>query len=325
MNASYLINRLLHALLVVFVVSVIAFLLGHFTGDPVTSVLGVDATTQARAALRLKLGLDDPLFLQYAHYIQQVLGGDFGMSYIAQRPVSQVILERIPATLELALAALLCSLGIGVPLGVVAAVHHKKLWSSALMTTSVIGVSLPTFVTGIFLVLIFSVELGWLPSFGRGEITELGGWGTGLLTASGLKALILPAIALAISQVALVARLVRAEMLEVLRAEYIKFARARGIPDTRVHFYHALRNTMIPIITVSGIQLGYLLAFAVVIEQVFQWPGLGTLFLGALTQTDVPVITAFLMIVACFFVFTNFVVDFLYAFADPRLNVGAKA
>ncbi|MCX8997119.1 ABC transporter permease [Rhizobiaceae bacterium BDR2-2] len=325
MNTSYLIQRFLHAVLVVFVVSIIAFLLGSFTGDPVTSVLGVDATPEARATLRQQLGLDDPLVLQYVHYLGRVFTGDFGMSYIAQRPVIDVILERVPATLELAFVALLVSLGLGIPLGVIAAVHHRKLWSSALMTTSVIGVSLPTFVVGIFLILIFSVTLGWLPSFGRGEVVRIGGWETGLLTVSGLRSLILPAIALAISQVALVARLVRAEMLEVLRTEYIRFARARGIPDQRVNFGHALRNTLIPIITVSGIQLGYLLAFAVVVEQVFQWPGLGTLFLNALTQTDVPVITAFLMVVATFFVLTNLMVDFLYAMADPRLKMGAKA
>ncbi len=325
MNISYLIQRLMHAILVVFVVSVIAFLLGSFTGDPVTSVLGVDATPAARAALRLQLGLDDPLVLQYVQYLRRVFVGDFGMSYIAQRPVLDVLFERIPATFELAATALIFSLGLGIPLGVIAAVHHRKLWSSALMTTSVIGVSLPTFVVGIFLILIFSVTLGWLPSFGRGEVYRVGGWETGLLTASGLRSLILPGIALAISQVALVARLVRAEMLEVLRADYIRFARARGIPDNRVNFKHALRNTLIPIITVSGIQLGYLLAFAVVVEQVFQWPGLGTLFLNSLTQADLPVVTAFLMVVACFFVFTNLVVDFLYALADPRLKMGAKA
>jgi peptide/nickel transport system permease protein len=324
-NSSYLIQRLMHAILVVFVVSVIAFLLGSFTGDPVTSVLGVDATPEARAALRMRLGLDDPLLLQYVRYLGRVFTGDFGMSYIAQRPVIDVILERVPATLELAATALVFSLGIGIPLGVIAAVHHRKMWSSALMTISVVGVSLPTFVVGIFLILIFSVTLGWLPSFGRGETVRLGGWETGLLTPSGLRSLLLPGFALAISQVALVARLVRAEMLEVLRAEYIRFARARGIPDNRVNFKHALRNTLIPIITVSGIQLGYLLAFAVVVEQVFQWPGLGTLFLSALTQTDLPVVTAFLMVVACFFVFTNLVVDFLYALADPRLKMGAKA
>lgn len=325
MNVEFLLRRLGHAFLVVFVVSLVAFAMGDLVGDPVASILGIDAPPEAREALREQLGLDQPFLLRYAEYVWGAVGGDLGMSYQAQRPVSEVLAERLPATAELALAAMGLSLVIGIPLGVVAAIWRDTWWASALMTGSIVGVSLPTFVVGILLIFIFSVHLGWLPSFGRGDTVSVGGWETGLLTVSGLKALIMPAISLAISQVALVARLVRAEMLEVLRADFIRFARARGIADRTVNFVHALRNTLIPIITVTGIQLGYLVAFAVVVEQVFQWPGLGTLFLGALTQSDIPVITAFLVLVAFFFAMTNLVVDLLYALADPRVRLTGKA
>src|SRR5690606_8704591 len=249
---------------------------------------------------------------------------EMGMSYRAQRPVFDVIVERLPATFELAFAGLALSLALGVPLGLVTAIWRDKWWANLLMTTSVVGVSLPTFVVGILLIFFFSVQMGWLPSFGRGQTVMIGGWNTGLLTQSGLLALIMPALSLAVSQMALVGRLVRAEMVEVLRADYIRFARARGIRSAPVNFVHALRNTLIPIITISGIQIGYLVAFAVVVEQVFQWPGIGTLFLSSLTQSDVPVITSVLIFVAFFFAMVNLIVDVLYAFADPRVRLGAK-
>ncbi len=321
MSVIYLLRRLGHALLVIFVVSLVAFQLGNVTGDPVTAILGLDAPESAREALREDLGLDRPWALRYADFVGQALQGDFGMSYKAQRPVADVIAERVPATVELALTALLISLTIGIPLGVVAAIWRETWWAGALITGSIVGVSLPTFVIGILMIFVFSVNLGWLPSFGRGETLSVAGWDTGLLTASGLLALIMPAISLAISQVALVARLVRAEMLDVLRMDYIRFARARGIKDRVVHFHHALRNTLLPIITVSGIQIGYLIAFAVVVEQVFQWPGLGTMFLNALTESDIPVITAFLVLIACVFAAINLIVDLLYTLADPRVRL----
>jgi peptide/nickel transport system permease protein len=322
---AFLIKRLLHALLVVFVVSVLAFLLGDMIGDPVASILGLDATPTARAALRARLHLDDPFWLRYFHYVGRVLSGDLGMSYGAQRPVMALLAERIPATMELAAVALTLSLSVGVPLGVYAAVRRGEALAGALMAISVLGVSLPAFFVGILLIFGFSLGLGWLPSFGRGEVVRLGFWTTGFLTASGLKSLVMPAIALAIGQIALVARLTRAEMLNVLKSDYIRFARARGLKDRSIHFTHALRNTLIPIITVSGIQLGYLLAYAVVVEQVFQWPGMGLLFLQALSQADLPLISAFLMAAALFFVGINLVVDLLYAVADPRLRIATVA
>ena len=318
---AFLLSRLAHAFLVLFVVSIMAFALGSTVGDPVASILGLDATPEDRAALRARLRLDEPFVLRYFYYIGDLLSGRLGNSYGAQRPIADLLAERIPATVELALAALVLSVAVGVPLGVYAAAHREKRFVRFLMTSSVIGVSTPTFILGILLIFAFSLTLGWLPSFGRGEVVKIGFWTTGYLTASGLKSLIMPALSLAMGQIALVARLARAEMMGVLRTDYIRFARARGLSDRAVNFSHALRNTLIPIITVSGIQMGYLVAFAVVVEQVFQWPGMGTLFLQALSQTDVPLISAFLMVAAIFFVSINLVVDLLYAAADPRLRI----
>jgi peptide/nickel transport system permease protein len=318
---AFLLNRALHAVLVLFVISVVAFVLGDVIGDPVASILGMDATPADRLALRQRLHLDDPVLTRYAYYVGRFLQGDLGSSYGFQRPIVDLLAERIPATVELALAALALSLGIGVPLGVLAAAHRRSRIMGALMSFSVIGVSLPSFLVGILLIVVFSLWLGWLPSFGRGETVRLGFWTTGYLTASGLKSLVMPALSLAIGQVALVARLSRAEMLGVLQTDYIRFARARGLSDRAVNFSHALRNTLIPIITVSGIQLGYLVAFAIVVEQVFQWPGMGLLFLQALAQTDLPLISAFLLVAGLFFVTINLVVDLLYAAVDPRLRI----
>jgi peptide/nickel transport system permease protein len=316
----FLARRLAHGALVLFVVSLLAFALSAFVGDPVASILGLNATPDDRAMLRERLHLNDPTVSRYLRFVGNAAQGEFGMSYSAQRPVIDLMLERIPATLELAAVALALSLLIGLPVGIYAAVFRRHWSSGALMMLSVVGMSLPSFVVGILLIFAFSVRLGWLPSFGRGEVVAIGWWTTGLLTVSGLTSLVMPAIALAVSQVALVARLVRAEMLEVLRADYIRFARARGLKPRAINLSHALRNTLIPVITVSGIQLGFLVAFAVVVEAVFQWPGLGLLFLQALGSTDVPVISAFLLLAACFFLAINTVVDLLYLVADPRLR-----
>ncbi len=318
---SILVQRSLHAVLVILVVSVLAFLLTSLVGDPVASILGIQATPEDRAILAERLRLDEPWIVRYLSFLGGAIQGEFGISYSAQRPVGDLLLERIPATMELAFSALILSLAIGIPLGVFAAVYRDSWVSSALMVGSIVGVSLPTFVVGILLIFLFSVHLGWLPSFGRGETVDIGWWSTGLLTWSGLKALIMPALSLAISQVALIARLVRAEMLEVLQTDYVRFARARGLAPRKINLSHALRNTLIPIITVSGIQLGFLVAFAIVAEAVFQWPGLGLLFLQALGNTDLPVIAAFLMLAAFFFSAINIIVDMLYAVADPRLRV----
>lgn len=321
----FLLNRAFHAMLVLFVISLMAFVLGDVIGDPVASILGLEASEADRAALRLRLHLDEPFVVRYAHFVGRILQGDLGSSYSFQRPIVDLLAERIPATVELALAALFLSLSVGVPLGVYAAARRGSGLMGFVMSLSVLGVSLPSFVVGILLIFIFSLGLGWLPSFGRGETVHIGFWTTGYLTATGLKSLVMPALSLAIGQIALVARLSRAEMLGVLRTDYIRFARARGLSDRAVNFSHALRNTLIPIITVSGIQLGYLVAFAIVVEQVFQWPGMGLLFLQALNQTDLPLISAFLLSAGLFFVAINLIVDLLYAAADPRLRIKTVA
>lgn len=318
---GFVLRRVGHAVLVMWVVSVIAFLLSTLVGDPVASILGLNATPADQAALRLRLHLNDPLPLRYWHFLVGALHGNFGISYTAQRPVIALFAERLPATMELALVALILSVGFGVLLGIHAAIHPRALLVRALMSLSVVGVALPTFVFAILSITLFSVILRWLPSFGRGHVVQLGWWSTGLLTRSGWASLILPAVSLAAGQLALVARLVSAEMMEVLRADYIRFARARGVPQRIIYFSHALRNTLVPIITVSGIQLGFLVAFDVVAEDVFQWPGIGLLLIQALGGSDVPVISAFLVFAAAFFVTINLIVDLLYAVVDPRLRI----
>lgn len=318
---AFIARRLLQALGVLVVVSFIGFLLFALSGDPVASILGLDATPADRDELRSRLGLDDPFLLRYIRYALNAAQGQFGISYATARPVEEVIIERLPATIELAFVAVLFSLAIGIPLGVYTALHRESWLARLVMTVSLLGVSLPTFVVGILLIFLFAVGLGWLPSFGRGEVTRFGWWSTGLFTVSGLKALVMPALSLAIAQSALLARLVRAEMIEVLRTDYIKFARARGLRNRVVLFRHSLRNTMIPIVTVTGIQLGFLFAFSIVAEAVFQWPGMGLLFLQSLGKTDVPVMSAFIILVAFFFVVINLSVDLLYMVIDPRLRI----
>ena len=303
------------------VVAFIAFGLFNFTGDPVAFMVGPDATLQDRARLRTDLGLDQPFPVQFARFVGNAMHGDFGLSLRQGRPVSTLLKERLPATLELSIAAALLALVVGIPLGVYTALRRNTWLSHLLLAGSLIGVSLPTFLIGILLILVFAVLLGWLPSFGRGETVALGWWTTGLLTKSGLKALILPAITLSLFQMTLIMRLVRSEMLEVLRTDYIKFARARGLTDRAIHFGHALKNTLVPVITITGLQLGAIIAFAIITETVFQWPGMGLLFIQAVNFADIPVMAAYLCFIALVFVLINLCVDLLYYAVDPRLRV----
>ncbi len=303
------------------VVAFIAFSLFNFTGDPVTFMLGQDATQQDKARLRAELGLDQPFYVQFGRFVGNAAQGEFGLSLRQGRPVSALLKERLPATLELSIAAAMLAVVVGIPMGVYTALRRKSVLSHLLLAGSLIGVSLPTFLIGILLILVFAVYLGWLPSFGRGDVVSLGWWSTGLLTASGLKALILPTITLSLIQMTLIMRLVRAEMLEVLRTDYIKFARARGLTDRAIHFGHALKNTLVPVITIVGLQLGAIIAFAIVTETVFQWPGMGLLFIQAVNFADVPVMAAYLCFIALVFVTINLVVDLLYYAVDPRLRV----
>ena len=320
---GFLIRRVLQSILVMLAVALIAFMMFRFMGDPVNSMVTENATTEERDAVRQRLGLDQPIWVQYGRFVVRAAQGDFGLSWRNARPVSTLLAERFPATAELVLVAASLSLILGIPLGILTALRPRSLSTQTLQFLSLVGISLPTFVTGILLILVFSVWLRWLPSFGRGTVVDIGWWSTGFLTVSGWKALILPSVMLCLFQLTLIMRLVRAEMMEVLRTDYIKFARARGLTNRSVHFRHALKNTLIPVITIFGLQLGGLIAFAIITETVFQWPGMGALFIQAVGFGDVPVMAAYLVMVSLIFVVINTSVDLLYAVLDPRLRVEA--
>ena len=322
---AFILRRLAQAVFVMLAVGLIAFSLFRFVGDPVLFMLGQDATPEDRVRITQMLGLDRPFYVQYANFVSRAVRGEFGLSLRQAQPVSKLIAERLPATLELSAVAALLALAGGVGMGVYTALRRNTWLSQFLLAVSLIGVSLPTFLIGILLILVFAVLLGWLPSFGRGDTVSLGWWSTGFLTASGLKSLILPSITLGLFQMTLIQRLVRAEMLEVLRTDYIKFARARGLTDRAVHFGHALKNTLVPVITITGLQLGAIIAFAIITETVFQWPGMGLLFIQAVGFADVPVMAAYLCLIALFFVIINLVVDLLYYAVDPRLRIDRAA
>lgn len=319
---AYLVRRLLQAVVVMLAVSLVSFFMFQHIGDPIENLLGQDATTADRAALVAQLGLDRPAIIQYFDFLKRTLSGEFGVSYRLSQPVSTLIAQHLPATLELVAIAAVMSLSAGLFLGVYSAIQRDSLLTRGIMTGSLVGISLPTFLKGIALIYLFSVVLGWLPAFGRGDVVPVGTfWTTGLLTASGWKSVLMPALTLSLFQTTLIMRLVRAEMLGVLRTDFIKAARARGIPTRSVYFGHALRNTLIPVITVVGLQLGSLIAFAMVTETVFQWPGVGLLFIESVQFVDVPVMAAYLMLIACLFVFINLIVDLLYLAVDPRMRV----
>ncbi|MQX37151.1 ABC transporter permease [Roseospira navarrensis] len=319
---AFIVRRLIQSVLVMLTVALVGFALFNYVGDPVNNLVGQDTSMEDRAQLREDLGLNDPFPVQFARFVVNAAQADFGISYRHGRPVEDLLIERAPATLELSLAAGLFALLVGVPMGIYTALNRRGWLSKAFLTISLIGVSLPTFLIGILLILIFAVWLGWLPSFGRGTTVQIGWWSTGFLTWDGLKALILPSITLGLFQMTLIMRLVRAEMLEVLRTDYIKFARARGLSARAVNFGHALKNTLVPVITITGLQLGSVIAFAIITETVFQWPGMGLLFIQAIEFVDIPVMAAYLVLVAFLFVLINLIVDILYVVVDPRLRVG---
>ncbi len=322
---AFVIRRLLQGVAVMLVVGFIAFSLFNFVGDPVSLMLPPEATQADRQEMRIALGLDRPFHVQFANFVANAVQGNFGISLRLGRPVSTLLVERLPATLELAFVAAALALLVGIPLGVYTGLNRDSWVSRVLLTASLIGVSLPTFLIGIFLILIFAVWLGWLPSFGRGDTVMVGAWSTGFLTTSGLRALILPSITLGLFQLTLIMRLVRSEMLEVLRTDYIRFARARGLTSRAIHFGHALRNTLVPVITITGLQLGSIIAFAIITETVFQWPGMGLLFIQAVQFADIPVMAAYLCLIGFIFVVINLVVDMLYYFVDPRLRIDRAA
>lgn len=318
----FILRRLFQAILVMLTVSLLAFILFRYIGDPVTAMLGQDATDADRIALRASLGLDQSALVQFWHFVQNAIQGEFGLSLRQGQSVSELLKDRLPATVELSVVAAILALIVGLPLGVYTALNRTGFLSQAILAFSLLGISLPTFLIGILLILVMSVQLGWLPSYGRGEVTYFGWWSSGLFSVDGWKHLILPAITLSLFQLTLILRLVRSEMLEVLRSDYIKFARARGLSQRAIHFGHALKNTMVPVITITGLQLGGIIAFAIVTETVFQWPGMGLLFIQAVQFADVPVMAAYLCLIALVFVCINLIVDLLYFAVDPRLRVG---
>jgi len=320
---GFILSRVLQAIPVLLAVGLLAFALFAYIGDPVTALAGQDASSEQRARLAHQLGLDQPFIVRYFRFLALALHGDFGISFRVAQPVASLLAERLPATLELAVTASVLAIAIGVPMGVYTGIRPAAPLSRVFMIASLAGVSLPTFLLGILLILVFAVSLGWLPSFGRGAVTPLGTWWTtGFGTWAGIRALILPAITLGLFQMTLIMRLVRSEMLEVLRTDYIRFARARGLSDRAINFTHALRNTLVPVITIIGLQFGGVVAFSLVTESVFQWPGLGLLLVQSIAAADIPVMSAYLLLIALLFVIINLIVDILYFVVDPRLRGG---
>jgi peptide/nickel transport system permease protein len=317
---AFTIRRALQAIGVLLAVGIIAFAMFRFAGDPVNQIVSLDTPAAEREQVRRSLGLDDPVPVQFVRYLAQSIQGDFGVSYQFRQPVSDLLAERMPATLELAICATIFSTVFGVLMGVYSGLKRDSFLTKVFQTVSLVGISLPTFLIGILLIYLFAVTLGWLPSYGRGDTVRIGWWSTGLLTVSGLKALILPSITLGLFQMTLIMRIVRAEMMEVLRTDYIKFARARGLTTRAIHFGHALKNTLVPVITIVGLQFGSVIAFAIITETVFQWPGMGLLFVQAVQNVDIPIMAAYLMLVALIFVAINLAVDILYTVVDPRLR-----
>ena len=318
---AFIIQRLLQAVVVMLSVSFVSFALFQFVGDPINNMVGQDATAEQRELLRERLGLNDPWPLQFVKYVGNIVQGEFGMSYRVGVPVEDLIADRLPATIELVLVSALLALLIRVPMGVYTGLNRNSWLSRLFLTISLIGISLPTFVIGILLILIFGVWLQWLPTFGRAGVVDLGWWTTSFLTLDGWRSLIMPSITLALFQLTLIMRLIRAEMLEVLRTDYIKFARARGLRNRAVHFRHALKNTLVPGITITGLQIGSLLAFSIITETVFQWPGMRLLILQAIQFVDIPVMSSYLVLIAFLFVLINLIVDLLYFIVDPRLRL----
>jgi len=318
---NYFLKRLFQASLVMLIVAFVSFSLFNFVGDPVNNMVGQEASDERREEIRDKLGINDPIYVQFYNFVENIVQGNFGISYQLKRPVSELISERMPATLELVFVSALLAISVGVLLGVYTGIHRDSFLSKVILVLSLAGVSLPTFIIGIMLIYLFSVILGVLPSFGRGQVVDLGFWTTGFLTISGIKALILPSVTLSLFQMTYVIRLVRAEMMEILQTDYIKFAKARGIAEKIINYRYALKNGLIPVITITGINIGTLIAFSIITETVFQWPGMGSLFINAVYFVDIPIMSAYMIMVAFIFVMINFIVDITYYYIDPRIRL----
>ncbi|WP_421723227.1 ABC transporter permease [Bauldia sp.] len=317
----FVLARIAQSVFVMFAVALIAFALFRFVGDPVAQMVGQETSIEDQERLRDRLGLNDPIPAQFARFAGNILTGDFGFSFRTRQPIGEMIRDALPATLELSFVALIISLVAGIPAGVYTAIYPGRASSSAILLVTLLGISVPTFVIGLSLIYLFGVQLGWLPTFGRGDTVDVGWWRTNFLTIDGWRALILPAVTLGVYQLTLTMRLVRSEMLEVLRTDSINFAIARGLPWRSIYFRHALKNSLVPVITIIGLQFGGVIAFAVVTESVFQWPGLGLLFLESIRFVDIPVMSVYLILIAFLFVLVNLIVDILYVVIDPRVRL----
>ncbi len=321
---TFLVQRLFQAVIVMFVISLVAFAIQDNLGDPLREMVGQSVSEAQREELRTQLGLNDPFMVKYLRFLKGAVHGDWGTSFIFKKPALEVILAKLPATLELVFGASLIIVLLSIPLGVYSAIHPRSFLTKVIMGASIVGISVPVFLTAILLMFIFSVQLGWLPSYGRGETLNLLGWDSGFFTWDGIKHLILPSVALSSIMLPLFIRLVRAEMLEVLSSEYVKFAWAKGLDKKKVWYQHALKNTMLPVITVGGVQIGTMVAYTILTETVFQWPGTGFLFLEAINRVDTPLITAYVIFVGLVFVVTNTLVDLLYGVINPTVNLTGK-
>ena len=322
---AFIIRRVAQAVFVMLVISLLAFSIRHQIGDPVRDLVGISVSMEERLELRARLGLDDPFAVQYVRFVKNALHGDLGQSFFFKRPALDVILDKAPATIELVFCASLLIVFLSIPLGIYSAIRPRALFSRIVMGTSIIGVSIPVFLTAIMLIYVFSVELGWLPSYGRGELVRLGGWQTGMLTVDGWKHLLLPSVALSSIMLPLFIRLIRSEMMEVLETEYIKFARAKGIGSARIYMVHAFKNTLLPVITVGGVQLGIMIAFTILTETVFQWQGMGFMFLEAVERSDSSLLVAYLMVVGSLFVIVNTLVDIIYGLVNPKVRIAGRS
>ena len=321
---TFLVNRLFQALIVMFVISLVAFAIQDNLGDPLREMVGQSVSEEERQVLRDDLGLNDPYITKYTRFVGNAIQGDLGTSYFFKRPAIEVILDKLPATLELVFGATLIIIFLAIPLGVYSAIHPKTTWTKIILALSSIGISVPVFLTAIMLMYLFAIELNWLPSYGRGETLNVLGWETGYLTKDGLLHLVLPCVSLASIMMPLFIRLVRSEMLEVLSSEYVKFARAKGLVNNKIYYQHALKNTMLPVLTVGGVQIGTMVAYTILTETVFQWPGTGFIFLEAINRVDTPLITAYVIFVGLIFVTTNTIVDLLYGVINPTVDITGK-
>jgi peptide/nickel transport system permease protein len=321
---AFIVRRIIQATVVMLVVGFIGFSVKHQLGDPVRDLVGISVSIEEREALRQELGLNDSFLMQYGRFLKNAMHGDLGHSFFFKRPALDVIFDKAPATIELVFAASVLILLISVPVGLYSAIYPKRFFSRFAMGVSIVGVSIPVFLTAIVLIYIFSVQLHWLPSYGRGETVNVFGWESGLLTIDGLKHLIMPSIALSSIMLPLFIRLIRSEMMEVLETEYIKYAWAKGLSRRRIWMVHAFKNTLLPVITVGGVQLGILIAFTILTETVFQWQGMGFMFLEAVERSDTALLVAYLVVVGALFVVVNTVVDIIYGLINPTVTVASR-